>query len=107
MYTRAYPPREVPQNYSGVALLQENEMREEERFSEDLPPPEGEEASCTEKAQQDVQEEEPREKAEAPASPATFANTDMLLLLIAAFLSQSGDGDSDLLTILLLLLIGE
>ena len=112
MYTRAYPPRNmpVPENYSGVALAQEEE--------EAAPPPNKEDVA--EKAQETEAFEEtasitppsqeeppsPLERGELPFPP-SIATSDMLLMAIAALISQNGHADGELIMILLLLLLGE
>ena len=112
MYTRTYPrgaePQDIPANYGGTALATE---AEEERRFEDTGAPV---CSETEHSTSEKAEEETKDRAEEGAGGEggkiplfeSFATGDLLLLAVAALLSQSEKPDNELLIILLFLLLG-
>ncbi|MBQ8351809.1 MAG: hypothetical protein IJY20_07190 [Clostridia bacterium] len=109
MYKRAYPPRDtpLPENYSGVALMAEKDLPPEEEEEQVA-----EETIATLPPEDSSQEEEPTPAAkeascDAKPLPPSFATSDMLLLAIAALMSQNGQPEGELVMILLLLLLGE
>lgn len=115
MYRRAYPPRNtpLPENYSGIALLSEEEETAGEPTPEEetaertpLPEPEPEHFSAPER-EEEAPKAEACEASAKPTLPPSFATGDMLLLAVAALVSQSGQADGELLVILLLLLLSE
>ena len=114
MYTRAYPPRNtaVPENYSGVALLSTDEEPTDNREEENEQSPAEEPAAAHTQAEEvsaDVQVPPHRQQEDTPSIPlpTSFATSDLLLLAIAALMSQNGNADGELLMILLLLILGE
>ena len=107
MYKRAYPPRNtpLPENYSGVAWMTEEPTVEE--------PPREEtdevttEPAATIQAHTYAPESAKRAEEENAPLPPGIATADMLLLAVAALISQNGSEDGELLMLLLLLLLGE
>lgn len=114
MYRRTYPPRNtpLPENYSGVALMAEEEDQElveqEETLSEvEVSAPPSDEETKAEQPHTPPEETVAATDEVSLPLPQSFATSDMLLLAIAALMSQNGRGDGELVMILLLLLLGE
>ena len=112
MYIRTYPrgtePQSIPTNYGGTALAVEID-EEKESFGDTEPPVCRETANPpVEDAEETHANDEEIEGKTAEKIPLfeSFATGDLLLLAVAALLSQSEKPDNELLIILLFLLLG-
>ncbi len=113
MYKRTYPPRStpVPDNYSGVALLQQEEgapsLQEENASAEPMAKQEPLQEPIVTEAEKERQGTAEPAPQGAAAWPPSLQSADMLLLAVAALMAQNGQSDNELLMVLLFLLISE